>query len=376
MKKYKNGFTMAEILIVLMIVGIIMALSIRSIKIIKSSYASLTYFEFNTIKQIAAELIAGQTPTPLLDEDEKPIQLNSTIDGKNGKKLTVINTDDEIFCTAVTAILNTRGKNNCTNFFSAEISNEPYLDIDFSKATPNFSTTNGRRYYVTQRIKNNNVSDLYGFRLIAVDLNGKSKPNSSLSSVRRPPDVVTFLMLDNGEVYPLGVAADNLKISDENTLQYLNSKLKGYNYNSYKITKDQETQQETIEYAYEEDENGVKTGGYRASSAIPSECYTRNKKGKMSCDFGVTYLQNEENNKGEKGALSLFSYRQAYCSSLSKAPTYAKYCENIDKHPLCPPADETLCPSGDNAPQDENSKNCNIDLCTVENVKPLFRFDL
>ena len=70
-----------------MIVGIIMALSIRSIKIIKSSYASLTYFEFNTIKQIAAELIAGQTPTPLLDEDEKPIQLNSTIDGKNGKKL-------------------------------------------------------------------------------------------------------------------------------------------------------------------------------------------------------------------------------------------------------------------------------------------------
>ncbi len=372
MQKNKNGFTMAEILIVLMIVGIIMALSIQAIKIVKASYASLTYFEFNTIKQIAAEMIAGESPNPLLDEfekDEKVLKLTSTIEGKNGKTLTVINTDDKVFCRAMVSILNTKGKKDCDNFQTASYNTEPYLNIDFNKEKNNFSTTNGRKYYLSKRTQNGNVSDIYGYRLIAVDLNGKSKPNSADTSVRKPPDVVTFLIMDNGEVYPLGAAADNIELPNGGSLQYLNSKLKGYNFDSYYVDEYDEMQNPIIIEAYETDESGNKIGGYRASSAIPSECFKLKSSGNMSCDYGVEYIKNENsvNSKGEKGTLSIFSYRQAFCSSLSKPPAYKKYCENINKYSLCPPVDNGL--------SDEEKKK-KFDLCAVENVKPLFRYDL
>ena len=164
-----------------------------------------------------------------------------------------------------------------------------------------------------------------------------------------------------------------------NLTSYLNSKLKGYNYNSYFKKEDPNTHEITIEYAYETDGAGNKIGGYRASSAIPSECFLKKSSGNMSCDYGVEYLKNENSvdSKGKKGTLSIFTYREAFCSSLSKEPTYKRYCNNIGKYPLCPPVDKSLCPQGRETPQDEsNSKNCNIDLCTVENVKPLFRYDL
>ena len=46
MKNKKFGFTLGEVLICIMIVGIIMAVATRTIKMIKASYTALTYHEY------------------------------------------------------------------------------------------------------------------------------------------------------------------------------------------------------------------------------------------------------------------------------------------------------------------------------------------
>ena len=43
-----------------------------------------------------------------------------------------------------------------------------------------------------------------------MDLNGKGGPNKTYDGSGVPSDIVSFLVLDNGDVYPLGLAADNL----------------------------------------------------------------------------------------------------------------------------------------------------------------------
>ena len=66
----------------------------------------------------------------------------------------------------------------------------------------------------SKRTFNSSISNDFGFRLLAVDVNGTSKPNViDPDDDKMPPDVLTFMIMDNGEMYPLGVAADNLKVA-------------------------------------------------------------------------------------------------------------------------------------------------------------------
>ncbi len=375
MKKNKNGFTMAEILIVLMIVGIIMALSIQSIRILTASYTSLAYFEFNTMKQIAGEMIAGKMAIPLKDDNNKEIKLSKLIETKNsngtGRRLsTIITPEDSVFCKGMTLIMNTAGKKDCDALYTATDSStiEPYINIT-TNSKPNFSTTNGRMYYVSKRITPpNGVSSTYGYRLVAVDLNGKSKPNTSVNSTRRPPDIITFLILDNGEIYPLGAAADNISFADGRVMQYLNSRVKGYYYNSYLVEKNEDTGKLTVK----------KSDEFREKGSIPEDCKinkvtgTDEKTGasivenKQVCDYAVVYVPNInsqiKNKENKTGTFAIYSYREAFCTALgSEDASYKKYCkDDFKRNELCPPS----------------SSSQKFDLCTVENVKPIFRYDL
>lgn len=360
MKKNKLGFTLAEVLICMVILGVIMAISVGTLKIIRASYSSLAYFEYKNIQRFAGEMIAGRTMQVL--KNNAGVSITPTImkQTKLGHYITLITDINADFCQQITGLSNTVGDASCSNLPEVVMkswngNSEPTLIID-EKTTPNlynnptFISNSGRRYYISKRVisrnddKNNDpdttidynddriVSDEYGYRIIAVDLNGTQAPNTSIYNGRKVPDIVNFMILDNGEVFPLGPAADNIKMGDGRVVLYLNSKIKGYYF------KYDETRKDTV----------------------PKDCATDAKSGVDRCNFGVVYAPNE-NSPGPGGKQNFFfSYREAYCSSLGERGTqFTAYCDGIKRQELCPPS----------------SSDKKFDLCRVDNIKPVFRYN-
>lgn len=333
MRKKKAGFTLGEVLVSIMIIGIIMAISMETIKIVKSSYTSLAYYEFKNIQQIAAEMIAGIMP---YTEEDSAGPRTITHRQSNGVNVQVITHDDEVFCNTLVQMSNTAGATNCDSLLTASFDTEPYVDIDGNTA-PTFLSTSGKKYYLTSRTSNSNISSEYGYRLLAVDLNGSQKPNTTRRLTREIPDIVTFMIMDTGEIFPLGVAADNIVLPNGQSVLYLNSKLKGYYYSD--ITR-------------EDDESGNKKG-------VPSDCFMNTKDGTSQiCNYAVVYIPNHTRNANNNQAF--YTYREAYCGSLgSKQSHNGIYCDGLTPEPNCPPSES----------------NTQFDVCRVENVKPVFRYN-
>ena len=335
MFKNKTGFTLAEVLIALTVVGVIMAISVQTIRIVKASYSSLAYFEYKNIQRIAAEMIAGKLPTNITVNGsyiQPPSELGLLMNGKGYAAMLTKN--DTLFCRYLVSLANVSGPDNCDNQFTAEFNNttnEPEIK-DLNVDAPTFITTSGRRYYISGRTTHTKVSDIFGYRLIAVDLNGNQKPNIAQrknNSDRRIPDIVTFLLLDSGDIFPLSHAADNTEMPDGRMVVYLNSKIKGYYFANINRPDDKKA----------------------------VECTKlRNEDGEPACNFSVVYVQNKHDGKG----LSFYSYRKAYCSALGeKESLYKTYCDGIGQDSLCPPSSDPK----------------QFDLCRVENIKPAFRYN-
>ncbi len=348
MRIKKKGFTLGEILVVMMIIGVIMALSIQSIRIVKTSYTSLAYFAFRNMQIATRDLYGGQTAKTVA-EDSATILCRKS----NGVSVHVFKPDSDVkyttipkcselptdtndatknLCSFIVKSLNTTGKINCTKLYTAS-KGEGGLDPEITNIdvlNPNFVTTNGQRYFLTTRTFSESVSKDYGYRLLAVDLNGKSKPNiTKKDSKKMPPDIVTFMLLDNGELYPLGIAADNMELNQDTNINYISSKAKGYYYSNNK---------------------GQNSGN------IPKECTVKTKSGtKQTCDFRVVSLKNSKNKL-------VYGYREALCMTLGEDEklTFENYCYNTSRNPLCPPSSEQQ----------------RFDTCEVETVKPMFRFNL
>ncbi len=338
MKKNKFGFTLAEVLVSMTIVGVIMAISVQTIKVVRASYSSTTYFEFINIQKMAGELIAGMSYEPLRSAQGGSIG-NPTTEktSGNGISYTTITDDSSTFCKFIIALSNTAGSDNsvdCSNLFDVTLGgDEPKLVIEDTGEgsdwdNPTFIASSARRYYLSNKVpEGTSVSNKYGYYLIAVDLNGTQGPNTTEYDGKKIPDIVTFMILDNGEVFPLSFAADNLKVGDRTTL-YLNSKVKGYYF---------------------------KHDDTRTTS--PREC---GKDTNKRCNFGVIYAPNT-NTPGPDGKDNFFfSYREAYCSSLgTRESAYESYCAGLPYYSLCPPSD------------DEKQ----FDVCRVENIKPAFKYN-
>lgn len=365
MRKNKFGFTLGEVLVSLAVIGIIMALAAHTIKLAKSSYTAVTYHAFNNVNMIVGQLKAADRialsndidsatgkkkhlplaqmlcraghngiTTSILAPDHRshtvPICREAGVPGANGGN----GVADTLFCKNTVYFANTKGATYCdymdhSNVIYDETLKEPKIKInDWNK--PNFIATNGYRYYFSKWKQLDDVSTIYGFRIIAVDINGTNGPNTVDYDSRTEilPDIVQFLVLDNGEVYPIGAAGNNLKVKDK-TVTYLNARVKGYYFRS----------------------------DPSRSENVSSSCVQRNSDGSLSktCNFGVLY---SKNSTGE----SFFSYKEAYCYTLgSQLPSYESYCDKFpyEASNLCPPT----------------TNNKRFDECNVKIVKPAFRYN-
>ncbi|MBQ4123304.1 prepilin-type N-terminal cleavage/methylation domain-containing protein [bacterium] len=365
MKKNKLGFTLTEVLLVLVVTGVILAISVNALKSIKMSYTPLSYYANKNVELITRTLFLGdyssdntvtcRTNTGSIVTILKPDGVgnvngtplcsslySASSSGGAGNKI----------CNTMLGFVNIAGAKNCDDLYSvafdAAHNNEPYIsDISDSKR-PTFTATNGQRYYLSSSTFSSNVSSDIGFRVLAVDLNGSRKPNTHSPEHKSPPDIVSFLIMDNGDVYPLGVLADNLSVElnaeQVMNVRYLASSIKGYCRRG--ISRD--------------DCAGVISD----TAYVPVECKDSSNPDISKCGF-------------IDKSTSLISYRQAKCATSGLANTntkisYPNYCQPVidacildNSHEYCNYL--FRCPP--------SPYSARYDACKTENVKPIFRFN-
>lgn len=368
MKKYKYGFTLSEILLALVIVGVILAFAVTTLKALKASYTPLAYFANNNVNSMVRVLFSEDMVKKNITYCETSDENIATIlmpDGYNASdKLskcselhsTMGDGGYSAVCESLVSIVNRSGSYNCSNLssvkYDSDYFNEPYIDID-DWNNPTFIATNGHRYYLSKSIySSTHVSPEYGFRILAVDLNGTRMPNYVRKDGKGtlPPDIVQFLIMDNGDVYPIGPAADNLVLTDkkkkEITVRYMSSSIKGY---------------------CRRGSNRSDCAGVISSSAVvPERCkVSKNNTDQSKCGFVDTGNVN-------------MTYRQGYCASLGVSAntgnlSYPSYCNRVN---LACSEDSSPWYCGFMIKCPPTGYSNGYDSCTLENIKPIFRFNL
>lgn len=331
MNKKRTGFTLPEILMTLVIAGFLAVLTVQAINVNRTAYTSLTYYAFNNLKSAVGELIIPET-------QGENIQNEETGEGE----YTEICTEDETcafefeeriikttanLCDAMEGIMNTQGENSCRNrgnILLQNLDNNPLPSAE-NLGDPDFRTTNGQKYYFWGRTAGEPNNGKYGYRIVAIDVNGEGAPNSPEAEGSLPPDIIAFAVLDSGEILPVGVSANNFILGNK-TYNYLTSKI-----NAFRFKNPDNSETNTPAFC-------EKTG---------------------TCDYDKVYLTNGTTKKVGS------SFRQAYCGAriTDDDVTLDSYCDGIGRHPNCPPYAEGY--------GEENR----YDTCKQEIIKPMFRFN-
>lgn len=218
MNKHK-GFTLAEILIMLVIVGVITALSITVISMQKAKFGLNCYYLFREL-QITAGSIAAQTDDGTINSKISEQTETTDEEGNKIKQETVKYdlTTDTGFCKFFANSLNSASTIRCEdeNLYNATISNI-YNGIS-SSSVPTFRLINKYSFYLSKHVAGGTTESgevCPGYRMIAIDMNGDGKPNKT------DDDIITFAIFDNGTVLPYGVAATNTRTDANGQTEYI-----------------------------------------------------------------------------------------------------------------------------------------------------------
>ena len=333
MNKKRTGFTLPEILMTLVIAGFLAVLTVQAINVNRTAYTSLTYYAFNNLKSAVGELIIPETQGENVNEatgegiytEICTKDVNCAFEFEER----IIKTEPDPtanLCTGMADIMNTQGAVSCRdrgNITLQNLDNNPLPSAE-NLGDPDFRTTNGQKYYFWGRTAGEPNNGKYGYRIVAIDVNGDGAPNSPEAEGSLPPDIIAFAVLDSGEILPVGVAANNFTLGNK-TYNYLTSKINAFR---FKNPDNSETN-------------------------TPSFCEKTE-----TCDYDKLYLPNQST--GKVGS----SFRQAYCGAriTDDDVTLASYCTDIDRHSMCPPYDSTY--TGDR-----------YEVCKQEIIKPMFRFN-
>ncbi len=183
--KRNTAFTLAELLIVFFIIGVISGVILMTTRRLGTSdkfayqkaYDSLRTAAYNAIAEVGAGPI--DTPERLCNGLTKYIN-SHTADNYGGGT-------DEGFCTG--------------NYY-------PVTQVEFNDITPSFIANNGMRFYITDKITEEDVSDNettnpitqdIEYYVVFIDLDGEAGQNSVSAG-----DVVAFAVTMNADVIPLG----------------------------------------------------------------------------------------------------------------------------------------------------------------------------
>lgn len=191
----KSGFTLAELLMIMFLVGALVVLGVQVILNRQNNYKVVYYAAYKNLKMAAGELVAT-SPTGKVsyafDENNNPTT----------------------FCQKLSNIFNvSAGASVCSNIYTFN----PTAGLSSSSVTPNnssLSLTNGQRLYISNTFVAPGANNYFNEQatLVLVDLNGKGAPNiidTKSYTDTRTPDIVAFAITDSGVVIPMTPLADD-----------------------------------------------------------------------------------------------------------------------------------------------------------------------
>ncbi|MBQ2645678.1 prepilin-type N-terminal cleavage/methylation domain-containing protein, partial [bacterium] len=208
--KNRKGFTLAEILIVLVIMGVIMILTVQTYINQKTSYAISCYHFFKDLKiavgHMGASTVKGGLNSYSCDFAEEAgsdIYSACLKNGTGGDAAQYVYdySSNAGFCKGLAKYLGTASAISCPNDgYNTATMASPYGSI--GTISENFRLMNGYLIYISAKITPDSGLP---YRVVSVDFNGKKGPNKT------GEDIISFVVLDNGEVLPIDVAATDTK---------------------------------------------------------------------------------------------------------------------------------------------------------------------
>ena len=186
----KKAFTLAEMMIVFIIIGIIISLGVSSVKPWEKSYKFAYHRMYNALSLAIYNHMVNTS-----DDDAFP---------KNAS----------LFCEALLEYINTSEhltnatdiKNYCSGRYISTLPTYPEADpIRPANGTKLWISSNsGKPYTMTVEQEALEITDTVRYYIVIVDLNGDKKPNTSKWKRDQMADTVAFAVTDKYSVIPLG----------------------------------------------------------------------------------------------------------------------------------------------------------------------------
>ena len=222
----KKGYTVAEVLIMLVVVGVIMSLTIITINMQKTNFAFSCYYLYRDMKNVLQQLVANSYSASLHSFSCKSISNDKTKyetedvsealarkekykecinaglnDESNDNNEYLYNyAKDKDFCKALGEQFALASGKTHTNAINCTYFNNATLDNIYDTTNCNLILLNRARLYISKRQTSTLPSS---YRIINVDVNGKTGPNTV------DQDIISFVIFDNGLFLPLGLPAEN-----------------------------------------------------------------------------------------------------------------------------------------------------------------------
>lgn len=206
--KNKKAFTLAEMLMVFIIIGLISAISLITLKPWEKSYKNFYSRMYNAFSLALYNHMIGS---------------NNSTDGPFPKKASD-------FCSAMLEYINTANNKTGTNGltcptsgYAGSVYKKAYGDLDtfFNTHDPNIIVSNGAKVWIAGDGTDGNAGPFsieqivdatatpvlkqeVKFYVVFVDLNGDKAPNTTLWTQNRMADIVAYLVTDKYDVIPVG----------------------------------------------------------------------------------------------------------------------------------------------------------------------------
>lgn len=207
----KQGFTLAEVVIAIAIVGIVTALALTTMK---PSKKAIKYQYINAYSAVERAYYNGML------KGYDPFS-SKKVDGAEPEHTATKDTGALQLCRGLTTFINTKDAERDTDDgfgqaydYSSSCSDTKLtseLANSFTDEKVQFVASNGMKFYITKQLGGVNEGDVK-FYLVFVDINGEKKPNSfeydyySNGTVKTEPDIHAFVILQSGHVIPIGAA--------------------------------------------------------------------------------------------------------------------------------------------------------------------------
>lgn len=190
----KKAFTFAEMMIVFVIIGTIIALGVSSVKPWEKSYKYSYHRMYNALALSIYNHMVNTT-----EDDAFPKNASTACEAL----LEFMNTTEHLKdAAAIKTYCNGRFISGNPDFINKNYDTKVIRPTNGTKLWVGAKTGNGAPYEL--KVSQGGITDTVRYYIIYVDLNGDRKPNTSKWTRDQMADIVAFIMTDKYNIIPVG----------------------------------------------------------------------------------------------------------------------------------------------------------------------------